>query len=60
MKTFFGWVCAGAGAILTLWGGFYCMTGASRVVLTPLPLNAMTGGLAGVALLVLGFVWSRD
>ena len=60
MKTFFGWLCAGSGAILTLWGGYYCMTGGTKTSLTPLPVNAMTGGLVGVSLLVLGFVWSRD
>jgi hypothetical protein len=60
MKSFVGWVCAGSGAVLTLWGGYFCMTGGTKAALAPLPINAMTGGLIGLTLLVLGFVWSRD
>jgi energy-converting hydrogenase Eha subunit C len=60
MKSFMGWVFGGCGAILTLWGGYYCITGGTKTILDPLPLNAMVGGLTGLALLVIGFVWSRD
>ena len=60
MKTSIGWVFLGSGMILSAWGAFHCLTGSSKVLLDPLPVSAMTGGLAGLALLVFGFVWVRD
>lgn len=60
MKSFIGWLLIGAGAILAAWGGYCCMTGTSRAYMNPLPVNAMTGGLIGLVLLVVGFIWIRD
>jgi hypothetical protein len=60
MKRFMGWIFAGVGAVVTLWGGFCVLTGASNAMLDPLPVKALYGGLAGLACLTLGLVWSRD
>lgn len=60
MKRFFGMIMAGAGGVGTLWGGFHVITGKSQLILDPLPVNAMYGGLIGLSCLVLGLVWARD
>ena len=60
MKRFLGWVLAGVGLSGIGWGGFHVLSGNSDMTLRPLPLNALTATLAGVALLTLGLVWVRD
>lgn len=60
MKRFVGWLVAGAGLIGTGWGGFLMLSGSSSAMMAPLPVNAMTGGLIGLALLTIGLVWARD
>jgi hypothetical protein len=60
MKRFAGWIMAGVGLVGTGWGGVYMLSGASEALLRPLPVNAMTGGLIGLALLTVGLIWARD
>lgn len=60
MKTFLGWLFLLTGGLLAAWGAYFCLTGTIRAQLYPLPLTAMTGGLIGVAVLVVGFLWIRD
>jgi hypothetical protein len=60
MKRFVGWVLAGAGAVGTLWGAYYMLSGSSNARMDPLPVTAMTGGLIGLAMLTVGLVWARD
>jgi hypothetical protein len=60
MKRFVGWVLAGTGAIGTCWGAYHMLSGSATAPLHPLPVNAMTGGLIGLALLTIGLVWARD
>lgn len=60
MKRFLGWLMAGAGAVGTGWGGYFMLTGTSKAQLAPLPVDAMTGGLIGVALFTVGLIWIRD
>ena len=60
MKRFMGLILAGVGAVGTLYGGFYVMTGKSSASLHPVPINALYGGLASVAMLTIGLLWSRE
>ena len=63
MKRFTGWLLTIGGGVATLWGGVSVLTGASesRVWITPeFSANALTVGLAGLALLTVGLVWVRD
>jgi len=62
MKRFFGWVLALAGGAAVVWGGFNVLSGQSetRVHLGTVSVDALTGGLIGLALATLGFIWVRD
>ncbi|MCS6863621.1 MAG: hypothetical protein RMJ56_14260 [Gemmataceae bacterium] len=63
MKRLMGWVLTLAGGAATLWGGFALLMGESerRLMLTPeVSVNALTGGLLGVAVLTVGLLWVRD
>jgi hypothetical protein len=63
MKRFFGAVLALAGGVAVVWAGIHMLSGSSeaRVTFTQdVSINAMTGGLIGLALLTLGLVWARD
>lgn len=63
MKRFIGWGLALTGGAATLWGGACVVTGStdSRLHFTPdLSLNALTVGLAGLAVLTVGLIWVRD
>jgi len=58
-----GWGLAVAGGAVAVWGAACVVTGDSRakIDITPeLSLNALTAGLAGLAVLTLGLVWVRD
>ena len=63
MKRFTGWILIIAGGIVAAWGAVSVMTGSSsaRVALThDLAVNALTGGLIGLAVLTVGLIWVRD
>jgi hypothetical protein len=63
VKRLIGWVFAISGGLAAAWGAMCMMTGSmqDRLDLTPeLSLNAMTTGLAGLAVLTIGLVWVRD
>jgi len=63
MKRFIGLLLTGLGAVAVLWGGYHVLAGEStaRVAITDtLAITALTGGLAGVALISMGLVWMRD
>lgn len=63
VKRFIGWGLALAGGAAALWGGSCVVTGStdSRLHFTPeLSLNALTVGLAGLAVLTVGLIWVRD
>jgi hypothetical protein len=63
VKRFIGWGLTLAGGTATLWGGTCVITGTSesRMHFTPdLSLNALTVGLAGLAVLTIGLIWVRD
>jgi len=60
MRRFVGWLLAGAGLVGTGWGGFLMLNGGTSSRMAPLPVDAMTGGLLGLALLTIGLVWARD
>ena len=51
------------GAVAAGWGAVNVMTGSSRATVSfgpGLSINAMTGGLIGLALLTIGLIWVRD
>ena len=63
VKRLFGWVLTVFGGGAALWGIVAALTGTlkTEVSITPdLAVNAMTGGLIGLAALTLGLVWVRD
>lgn len=60
MKRFIGLLLTGAGLVVTAWGGYLMLTGASAALMHPLPVTALTGGLVGVASLTVGLIWVRD
>ncbi len=60
MKRFIGWLMVGAGAVGTVYGGYFVMTGKSSAMLNPVPVNALYGGLAGLAMLTIGLLWARE
>ncbi len=60
MKRFIGLLLALAGVIGTGWGGYCALSGTLEAKMDPLPVTALTGGLAGVAMLTVGLIWVRD
>ena len=63
MKRFVGWLLVLAGGAATGWGGLSVLTGASRTRLelsSDLSVDALTGALAGIAVLTIGLIWVRD
>ena len=63
MKRFVGWLLVLAGGGVAGWGCLSVLTGASRAQLdvgSNLSVDALTGGLAGVAVLTIGLIWVRD
>jgi hypothetical protein len=63
MQRLFGVLLAIAGGIIILWAAYYIMTGNSsfRIRLTDdFSVSALTGGLAGAAILTVGLIWLRD
>jgi len=62
MKRFIGWVLALAGGVAVVWGGVNLLSGQSdnRVHLGNVSIDALTGGLTGLAVCVIGLIWSRD
>ena len=63
MKRFVGWLLVLAGGGAAGWGCLSVLTGASRarIELGPdLSVDALTGGLAGIAVLTIGLIWVRD
>ena len=63
MQRMFGLAITIAGAALALWGAFYVMTGQSGTRLElyeGYSISAISGGLAGVALITVGLIWVRD
>ena len=63
MKRFTGWILAVTGGVAAAWGAVSVMTGASQARLnlaSNLSVDAMTTGLAGLAVLTIGLVWIRD
>ena len=62
MKRFFGWVLALAGGVAVVWGAVNVMSGQSeaKVNLGSVSIDALTGGLVGLAVGTLGLIWTRD
>ncbi len=63
MKRMTGWILTIAGGAATLWGGVSLLTGSmeNRVQITPdFSVNALAGGLVGLAVLTVGLIWVRD
>jgi hypothetical protein len=63
VKRFIGWGLVLAGGVATLWGGYSVLTGstsASIPITSDVSVNALTGGLVGLAVLTVGLVWVRD
>ncbi len=63
MKRFIGWMLVLTGGVAAAWGGVSVLTGSThtRVELgSNLSADALTGGLAGVAVLTVGLIWVRD
>jgi hypothetical protein len=63
VKRFTGWILALTGGVAAAWGAVSVMTGASATrlnVTSDLSVDAMTTGLAGLAVLTIGLVWIRD
>jgi hypothetical protein len=63
MKRFIGLLMTAAGVTATLWGGYRVLTGQSSaqiVIAEGFAITALIAGLAGVALVSIGFVWMRD
>lgn len=63
MKRLIGWILTFAGGAATLWGGLALLMGESqrRLLLAPdVSVDALTGGLLGVAVLTVGLLWVRD
>ncbi len=63
MKRFIGLVLTIVGAGIALWGGVCVLSGTSetRITLThDTSINALTAGLIGLGVFVVGLVWVRD
>ena len=63
MKRFVGWLLVLAGGGAAGWGCLSALTGAARARIelgSDLSVDALTGGLAGVAVLTVGLIWVRD
>lgn len=63
MKRFVGWLLVLAGGGVAGWGCLSVLTGSSRARLefgSEFSVDALTGGLAGVAVLTIGLIWARD
>jgi len=63
VKRLIGWLLTIAGGSAALWGVISVLTGSSRsqVQITPdIAVNAMVGGLVGLAALTVGLIWVRD
>jgi hypothetical protein len=63
VKRFIGWGFVLVGGSATVWGGFALLTGAQRARVQFGPetsIDALTGGLAGLAALTIGLIWVRD
>ena len=58
-----GWILTVAGGLAAVWGAAHVIVGDSRArfdVTPDLSVNALTAGLAGLAVLTIGLVWVRD
>jgi hypothetical protein len=63
MKRFFGGVLALAGGVAVIWGAVHLLSGTSDAKVTlgeGVSVNALSGGLIGLAALTLGLIWARD
>jgi hypothetical protein len=63
MKRFIGLTLTIVGAGIALWGGVCVLTGTSetRIMLPEgVSVNALTAGLIGLGVFVVGLVWVRD
>lgn len=63
VKRFIGWMLVLAGGAAAVWGGTCVLTGTSRARMdfgNDFSISAMTGGLAGLAVLTIGLIWVRD
>ena len=63
MKRFIGWGLVLGGGVVAGWGVVSVLTGTTRAQMSlgsDLSVNALTGGLAGLAVLTIGLVWVRD
>jgi hypothetical protein len=58
-----GWGLAVAGGVAAGWGGVCIFAGDSQAKMNltrDLSIDAMTAGLAGLAVLTIGLIWVRD
>jgi hypothetical protein len=63
MKRFVGWLLVLVGGAGALWGTASVLTGSSHARLDfgpDLSVNALVGGLVGLAVLTAGLFWVRD
>jgi hypothetical protein len=63
MKRFIGMLLCFAGGAGALWGGYHVLLGenATRLTITDdFAVSAMTMGLVGVAVFVVGITWARE
>jgi multisubunit Na+/H+ antiporter MnhB subunit len=63
MQRMLGVSLAIAGGVAVLWAAYYVMTGQSDYsvrITDNFSVTALTGGLAGLAVLTLGLIWVRD
>ncbi len=63
VKRFVGWLLVLGGGGAAVWGVASVLTGSTSARLalgSDLSVDALTGGLAGVAVLTIGLIWVRD
>ncbi len=63
MKRFIGLFLTLLGGAAMIWGAISVLTGSSATRITlinDLSVNALTGGLVGVATFTVGLIWMRD
>ena len=63
MQRMLGVALAIAGGVAVLWAAYYVMTGQTSYsvrITDNFSVSALTGGLAGLAVLTLGLIWIRD